>query len=155
MRKPPTKLKKVRIKLPFVDTEWEADEAEQRVLRDLVDQIRTRRAFELNRCSAAEQPDYFLASIVEARASVREILGHLPVTAVASRLLLLEVQNLLAEVLDEWHRSAAGFGRGLLPFEDLPFPARHRVMEGSWAKIEEVRRRLDEIATGIEGMLEL
>ena len=68
------KLKKVSIKLPFVNAEWEAEEAEQRVLRDLVDQLRTRRAFELNRGAAQEQPDHFLASIVEARSNMRELL---------------------------------------------------------------------------------
>lgn len=149
------KLRKVSIKLPFIESEWEADEQEERVLRDLVDQIRTRRAFELNRGMATEEPDHFLQSVLEARQAVRDLMKDLPTSAVESRLLLLEVQNRLADVLDSWQASVVRLVGRRAGFPDMPFPIRVDVMETAWPKVEKVRTALDKIAAEIEKMLDL
>jgi hypothetical protein len=141
-------LKKVRVKLPFMDAEWEADDSEEVALRNLVDQIRTRRAFHLNRGYAEEEPEYFLKSILEARSEVRDLMKSLPLKAINSRLIFVEVMNRLADVLDAWRE---GTERSRFDIERFgPSMRMMRILETSWKKIEKIRVELDEVVSSIE-----
>ncbi|MBZ0270645.1 hypothetical protein K8I61_01305 [bacterium] len=141
-------LKKVRVRLPFMDAEWVADDTEEIALRNLVDQIRTRRAFHLNRGYAEEEPEFFLKSILEARTETRDLMKRLPLKAVNSRLIFMEVMNRLADVLDAWRE---GNERSRFDLERYGPPMRMvRIMESSWIKVEKIRIELDEIVRSIE-----
>jgi hypothetical protein len=69
------KLKSATLKLPWMNLAWESDESELKALRDLVNQLKSRRAFEVNRGMLAEQPVYFIDSIVELRNEIRRNSG--------------------------------------------------------------------------------
>lgn len=141
-------LKKVSVKLPFMDAEWEANDTEEIALRNLVDQIRTRRAFQLNRGYAEEEPEYFLKSILEARSETRELMKSLPLKSTNSRLIFMEVMNRLADVLDAWRE---GTDRSRFDVERFgPRRRMMRIMEESWKKIVEIRAELDRIVKSIE-----
>ncbi len=69
------RLKSVTLKLPWMNLTWESDEREAKALRDLVNQLRSRRAFEINRGMLAEQPVFFIDSVIELRTEIRKLLS--------------------------------------------------------------------------------
>ncbi len=101
-KKSRAQLKSVTLKLPWMDLAWQSDESEVKALRDLVNQLRSRRAFQMNRGMLAEEPVYFIDSVLEMRSEVRKILSQLPVNANEARVLLLSVMDWLAQILDRW-----------------------------------------------------
>jgi hypothetical protein len=125
------------------------------VIRDLVDQIRTRRAFEIGRGMLLEQPSYFLLSIVEMRDATRKLLERLPVKATQSRLILLTVMDWLAEILDEWHRAQKNVNPRAWNFQQLDMSDMRRVMKDCWSVVEKARVHLSQLRSDLESQLKL
>jgi hypothetical protein len=149
------KLIRVGLKIPSIlDAAWEADEAEELVLRDLVDQLRTRRALEVGRGTAREEPVPFLNSLLELRGETRKLLQRLPLKATASRSLILHVSNRLGDILDAF---TAGITRRehRRMFTMMGFHEQMEVMDDVWDVVEAVRRDLDLVAAELEKELRL
>jgi len=152
-KKAPAKLKSVSLKLPFMDAEWESDESELKVLMGLLNQLRSRRAMEVSRGMMAEQPVFFLDSIVQLRKEIRTLLNELPVKAHESRLIMLTVMDWLGEILDEWSRSMSQISPDAWDFRRLNMSDMRHIMQASWAVVEDVRKRMDILARDLERQL--
>jgi hypothetical protein len=149
------KLKSAILKLPWMNLSWESDESEVRVLRNLVDQLRSRRAFEINRGMLAEQPVFFIDSVIELRNETRKLLSLLPLHAKESRLLMLTVLDWLAEILDEWSKSMTHVNPNAWDFRRFDLRQMRDVMERSWKVVEEVRKRFEKLRRDLEKQLKL
>jgi vacuolar-type H+-ATPase subunit I/STV1 len=149
------KLKSVTLKLPWMNLAWESDESEIKSLRDLVNQLKTRRAFEVNRGMLAEQPVYFIDSVVELRSEIRKLLSQLPINANESRVLMLTVMDWLAEILDGWSASMSHINPRIWDFRRFDIHEMRDVMERSWKVVEDVRERLDKLRKDLEKQLKL
>lgn len=147
------KLKSVTLKLPWMNLAWESDESEIIALRDLVNQLRSRRALEINRGMSAEQPVFFIDSVVELRSETRKLLSNLPVGANESRVLMLTVMDWLAEILDEWSKSMGHVNPNTWDFRRFDMHDMREVMERSWKVVEEVRKRMDKLRRDLERQL--
>jgi hypothetical protein len=154
-RKPQAKLKSVTLKLPWLNLSWESDESELKALRDFTNQLRSRRAFEVNRGTMAEQPVYFIDSVVEMRSEIRKLLSRLPVNANESRILMLTVVDWLAEILDEWSISMGRVNPRVWDFRRFDIFDMREVMDRSWKKVEDVRERLDKLKKELEQQLSM
>jgi len=154
-KEPKAKLKSVILKLPWMNLAWESDESELKVLRDLLNQLKSRRAFEVNRGMLAEQPVYFIDSIVELRGEIRNLLSQLPIHSNESRVLMLTVMDWLAEILDEWGTSMSHVNPRMWDFRRFDIHEMRKVMEQSWKVVEAVRVRLDKLRKNLEKQLKL
>jgi vacuolar-type H+-ATPase subunit I/STV1 len=154
-KKSKAKLQSVALKLPWMSLSWESDESEIRSLRDLVDQLKSRRAFEINRGLLAEQPVFFIDSVIEMRSEIRKLLSQLPVDAHESRVLMLSVMDWLAEILDEWSKSMAHVNPRHWDFRSFSIHDMQEVLERSWKVVEDVRKRLEKLRKGLEKQLKL
>lgn len=149
------KLKSATLKLPWMNLAWESDESELKALRDLANQLKSRRAFEVNRGMLAEQPVYFIDSIVEFRNEIRKLLSQLPVHSNESRVLMLTVMDWLAEILDEWGTSMSHVNPRMWDFRRLDMHEMREVMKRSWKIVEDVRGRLEKLRKDLEKQLKL
>jgi hypothetical protein len=149
------RLKSVTLKLPWMNLTWESDEREAKALRDLVNQLRSRRAFEINRGMLAEQPVFFIDSVIELRTEIRKLLSQLPVDAKESRVLMLTVMDWLAEILDEWSKSMAHVNPHAWDFRSFDVREMRKVMEQSWKVVEDVRKRFERLRKDLEKQLKL
>jgi hypothetical protein len=149
------KLKSVTLKLPWMNLDWESDESELKVLRDLVNQLKSRRAFEVSREMSAEQPVYFIDSIVALRGEIRNLLSRLPIQSNESRVLMLTILDWLAEILDEWGTSMSHVNPRIWNFRRFDINDMRKVMKQSWRVVEDVRIRLDKLCKNLEKQLKL
>lgn len=147
------RLKSVTLKLPWMNLAWESDESEVRALRDLVNQLRSRRALEVNRGMLAEQPVFFIDSVVELRSETRKLLSQLPLGANESRVLMLTVMDWLAEILDEWSKAMSHVNPNAWDFRRFDVHEMREVMEQSWKVVEEVRKHMDKLRRDLEKQL--
>lgn len=154
-KKSKAKLKSVIVKLPWMNLAWESDENELKTLRDLVNQLKSRRAFEINRGMLAEQPVFFIDSVVEMRNEIRKLLSQLPINANESRVLMLTVMDWLAEILDAWSASMNHVNPRTWDFRTFDMHEMSRVMEKSWKVVEDVRNRIDKLRKNLEKQLKL
>ena len=154
-KKPRAKIQSVTLKLPWMNLAWESDESEVKALRDLVNQLRSRRALEINRGMMAEQPVFFIDSVIELRSEIRKLLSQLPVDARESRVLMLSVMDWLAEILDEWNKSMSHVNPRDWDFRRFDIHDMRTVMERSWKVVEDVRVRLDKLRKDLEKQLKL
>jgi vacuolar-type H+-ATPase subunit I/STV1 len=154
-KKEKAKLKSVTLRLPWMNLAWESDESEIKALRDLVNQLKTRRAFEINRGMLAEQPVYFIDSVVELRGEIRKLLSQFPIKANESRMLMLTVMDWLAEILDGWSASMSHINPRMWDFRRFDIHEMRGVMEQSWKVVEDVRERLDKLRNDLEKQLKL
>ena len=152
-KKSKAKLKSVTLNIPAISLSWESDERELKSLRDLLNQIRSRRAFEVSRAMRSEQPVFFLDSIVQMRNETRRLLDALPVGANESRILMLTVMDWLANILDEWSNSMSRISPNAWDFRRLDMSDMMAVMEHCWHVVENVRDRLDNLAIELEQQL--
>lgn len=150
------KLTSVSLNLPWVTLSWESDESELRALRDLVNEIRGRSAFELDRGMLDQHPAGFFLSVVELRTKIREkFLPQLPVDANESRLLFLAVINCLGEIIDKWHTAMSEVNPSFFDLNHFDMDELTKIKELSWKTVEDVRKRLDELCQDLEGQLKL
>ena len=149
------RLRSITLKLPWVDLAWKSDESELEALRDLVDQLSSRRAFQVNRGMLMEEPVYFIASVVQLRSEIRTLLSRLPVGANESRILMLTVMDWLAEILDVWSASMKHVNPGAWDFRRLGTHEMEEVMRRSWQTVDDVRGRLDKLRKDLETQLNL
>lgn len=152
-KKSKAKLKSVTLNIPAISLSWESDERELKSLRDLLNQIRSRRAFEVSRAMRSEQPVFFLDSIVQMRNETRKLLDDLPVGANESRILMLTVMDWLANILDEWSNAMSRISPNAWDFRRLDMSDMMSVMEHCWHVVENVRKRLDKLAIELEQQL--
>lgn len=152
-KKSKAKLKSVTLNIPGISLSWESDERELKSLRDLLNQIRSRRAFEVSRAMRSEQPVFFLDSIVQMRNETRKLLDDLPVGANESRILMLTVMDWLANILDEWSNAMSRISPNAWDFRRLDMSDMMAVMEHCWHVVENVRDRLDNLAIELEQQL--
>jgi hypothetical protein len=152
-KKSKAKLKAITLSLPWMSLEWESDERELKALRDLLNQLRSRRAFEINRGIMSEQPVFFLDSIVQMRTETRRLLDKLPIGANESRILMLTVMDWLGEILDEWSHTMSRVRPNAWDFRRLDMSDIMTVMKHSWNTVENVRKRLDKLAIELERQL--
>jgi hypothetical protein len=149
------KLKSVMLKLPWMNLAWESDESELKALRDLINQLKSRRAFEVNRGMLAEQPVYFIDSVLEFRSEIRKLLSQLPINANESRVLMLTVMDWLSEILDRWSASMIHVNPKTWDFRRFDIYEMGDVMGRSWKIVEDVRERLDKLCKDLEKQLKL
>jgi vacuolar-type H+-ATPase subunit I/STV1 len=154
-KKTKVKLKSVTLKLPWMNLAWESDESELKALRDLLDQLKSRRAFELNRGMMSEQPVYFLDSVVELRSEIRKLLSQLPINANESRILMLTVMDWLSEILDKWSLSMSNVNPRTWDFRRFDIHDMRDVMAQSWQVVEDVRQKVEKLQKELEKQLKL
>lgn len=151
--KAPAQLKKVALDLKLVKLEWESNDRELVVLRNLTNAIRSRRAFEVSRGMATEDPIAFLASINEFRGELRRLLNELPHSSTEARTVLLAVLDWSAEILDEWHSRLKQVAPNTWEYSKLDPHALMRVMEQVWPVVERVRRGYEALVRDLEKKL--
>jgi len=152
-KKSKAKLKFVTVNLPGIGLSWESDERELKALRDLLNQLRSRRAFEVSRAMKSEEPVFFLDSIVQMRNQTRRLLDDLPVGANESRILMLTVMDWLANILDEWSHAISRISPNARDFRHLDMSDMMAVMKHCWHVVENVRKRSEKLAIELEQQL--
>jgi hypothetical protein len=98
-------LKSISVKLPWMNLVWESDENELKELRNLVNELQSKRAFQINRGMLVERPVILIDSVIEMRNEIRKLLSQLPIKANESRFIMITVMDWLAEILDAWSTS--------------------------------------------------
>jgi len=151
--KAPASLKKVSLDLKLVKLEWEPDHKELSVLKNLTNEVRSRRAFEVSRGIATEDPIAFLGSVQDFRKKLRKLLNDLPHTSSEARSLLLVALEWSAEILDAWHEELKKLAPNTWEFSKLEPRELMMVMERIWPKVESVRRGYDSLARSLEKYL--
>ena len=152
-KKTQARLKTVTLKLPWMSVAWDSDEKELKALRDLLNEVQTRRAFEVNRGMIKEQPVHFLDSILQMRDKTRKLINTLPLDAKETRLIMLTVMDWLSEILDEWNRSMINVNAGSWDFRRFNPRDMMDVMDKSWNVIEDVRKRFDLLVKDLKKQL--
>lgn len=144
---------KVRLDLKLVQVEWGPDDAEAVVLRKFCNEIRSRRAFDMSRGTALEEPVWFLASVTEFRGRLRELVNELPPRADQSRLALLTALDWAGELLDAWHLALRDIAPNTWEFRQLEMHRMMEVMKTVWPMVETVRKLLDDLVQHVERQL--
>ncbi len=152
-KKTQARLKTVTLKLPWMSVTWDSDEKELKALRDLLNEVQTRRAFEVNRGMIKEQPVYFLDSILQMRDRTRKLVNTLQLDAKETRLIMLTVMDWLSEILDDWNRSMIYVNSESWDFRRFNPHDMMDVMDKSWNVIEDVRKRFDLLVKDLEKQL--
>ena len=98
----------ITLDLKFLKVQWDTTDAEKTVLRKFLNELETRRAFQISRGTALEEPVQFLNSITEFRTGMREFVNELPPKSTYARIAMLSAIELAGEILDAWHLAQIG-----------------------------------------------
>lgn len=145
----------ISVKLPWMNLVWESNERELKELRNLVNELKSQRAFQINRGILVEQPVILIHSVIEMRNEIRKLLSQLPVEADESRTIMITVLDWLAEILDAWNTAVNHVSPRQRDFKGFDRYDIRLAMERSWKVVEHVRRRMETLRKNLEYQLML